>query len=246
MSANSVGIPIARVFEKFDALMAKKDFDAAERHLKYWLADAEVTGDRRGMLAVTNELIGFYRKTGKKSEALEASEKALALAKAQGLEDSITMGTTLINAATAYKAFGEAEKAVPLYEKAKDIYEKLLSPDDRRKGGLYNNMALALRDTGDLSGAEEMFKKALEIMSRPGDEAEAAITLCNMADLYGDKAQRDDCLKKAFRLLNSENLQHDGYHAFVCEKCAPTFAYYGFEEYEKVLSERAKRIYEGT
>ena len=36
----------------------------------------------------------------------------------------------------------------------------------------------------------------------------------------------------------------DGYYAFVCEKCADTFAYYGYFGYSEELMQRAKKIYE--
>jgi hypothetical protein len=41
-------------------------------------------------------------------------------------------------------------------------------------------------------------------------------------------------------------VQRDGYYAFVCEKCASVFAYYGDFLYAEELEERAKRIYEGS
>ena len=40
--------------------------------------------------------------------------------------------------------------------------------------------------------------------------------------------------------------KRDGYYAFVCEKCASVFGYYGRFFYEKELTERARRIYERT
>jgi hypothetical protein len=36
-----------------------------------------------------------------------------------------------------------------------------------------------------------------------------------------------------------------GYYAFVCEKCASVFGYYGRFVYEGELLERARRIYAG-
>ena len=37
----------------------------------------------------------------------------------------------------------------------------------------------------------------------------------------------------------------DGYYAFVCEKCASVFGYYGWFLYNKEREERARTIYEG-
>lgn len=242
-------IPTVRVLQKLDEYLAQKDYDGAEQHLEYWLQDARASRDKRGELTVANEQIGFYRKTGREAQAIAAAEYALGLAQELGLQDSITTGTTLVNAATAYKAFNRAEKALPLYERAKEIYEAHLNPDDSRLGGLYNNMALALMDMSRWESAEELFNKALDVMSKvPGGEAEMAITWCNLADLYTAKGEErtKECLQNAFELLGSENITRDGYYAFVCEKCAPTFAGYGYSFCEKELLKRARKIYEGS
>lgn len=241
--------PVSRVIQKLDSLLEQKDFDAAEKHLEYWASDAKASGDLRALLTISNEQIGFYRKTGKEREALACAEKALKLAEELGLSDSIAMGTTLVNAATAYKAFDHADKALPLYEKAKSIYESQLNPDDGRLGGLYNNMALAMLDLRRFDEAKELFEKALAVMAKvSGGEAEMAITYCNMADLCSAQGDNDvhRYLEKAFELLSADTLTHEGYYAFVCEKCAPTFAHYGYPYCERDLLKRARKIYEGS
>ena len=43
----------------------------------------------------------------------------------------------------------------------------------------------------------------------------------------------------AWELLNKKSTVRDDYYRFVCEKCAPTFAYYGYFVYEKELIKRA-------
>lgn len=250
----SPSVPLGRILEKLDKLLAQKDFEGAERHLGYWLRDAEALGDIRGMLAVANEQIGLYRKLDREREAIAAVERALALADEANLAGSITMGTTLVNAATAYKAFHYADTALPLYEKAQDIYEKYLPPDDGRRGGLYNNMALALMELSRFKDARQLFEKALAVMAlKPGREAEMAVTYCNLADLaaaeLGPEAGEPEinrCLEKAMELLDTVGLDRDGNYAYVCEKCAPCFGYYGFFLYKKELEKRAEAIYEGT
>ena len=57
-------------------------------------------------------------------------------------------------------------------------------------------------------------------------------------------AQVDGVLDTAQALLDSPSLVRDGYYAFVCEKCAPTFAYYGWFAAADELNERARAIYE--
>lgn len=252
MQTNVTPIPIRRVMDKLDEYLGKNDYPSSEQHLRYWAAEADAGNDMRGKLTVLNELIGLFRKRGKEIECMEAIESALSLADTLGMENTVSLGTTLINAATGYKAFGKADKAIPLYQKAQTIYESALEPDDGRLGGLYNNMALALTDLGHYRQAEELFGKALEIMSKQKHgEAEMAITYLNLADLitaeFGAEAGEERIgayLAEAEKLLDTESLPQDGYYAFVCEKCAPTFGYYGYFLTERKLTQRAREIYE--
>ena len=251
-SEEITSIPVNRVIEKLDEYLNQNDYPAAEKHLQYWLAEAEASRDQRGKLSVLNEQIGLYRKLERETEALQAADAALTLAKELGMENTITMGTTLVNAATAYKAFGRATEALPLYRQAEDIYMENLPADDPRLAGLYNNMAVTVVELGNFLDAEEFYAQAMDIMAKQEHgEAELAITWCNMADLAAKELGLDEgearigeCLEKALALLDTPGLPRNGYYAFVCEKCAPTFGYYGWFAVEEDLRNRAKEIYE--
>ncbi|MGM9657719.1 MAG: tetratricopeptide repeat protein [Eubacteriales bacterium] len=245
-------IPTTRVIAKLDEYFSRNDYQSAERHLKYWRAEAAAGNDIRGEITVLNEQIGIYRKTGKEKECFEAIDAVLALSEENDMENTAAFGTILVNIATGYKAFGKADKALPVYEKARSIYESVLAPQDERLGGLYNNMALALVDLNDFRRAEDLYNKALEVMSKQEHgEAEMAITYLNIADLVaaeegeeaGEKRIRD-CIDKAEELLDTESLPRNGYYAFVCEKCAPSFGYHGYFLAEQKFSNRAREIYE--
>ena len=108
-------IPVQRVLDKLDVLLSKKDFGAAEEHLLYWLSEAERGHDLRGQLTLCNELIGHYRKAGLQNEALQFADRAVELIRLTEMEDSITAGTTCVNAATAYHAFGREETSLQLF-----------------------------------------------------------------------------------------------------------------------------------
>lgn len=245
-------IPIQRVMERLDEYLSRNDYAAGERHLRYWLREAEAGNDRRGALAVRNEQMGLYRKTGKKPEGMEAIRAGLALAKALDLQDTAAYGTTLVNAATGLKSFGEPREALELYRQAQEIYEALLPENDPRLGGLYNNQALALVDLGEYRQAEALYFKAISIMEQQEHGAlEVAITWCNLADLAAQEQgllesekRVEECLGRAEGLLNEESLPRDGYYAFVCEKCASTFGYYGYFLTEQELLKRGREIYE--
>lgn len=246
-------IPVDRVIEKLDEYLHKNDYASAERHLRYWLCEADAHGDSRGALTVLNEQIGLYRKISREPEGLAAVDEAMRLVHECGLDGTVTMATTWVNAATAYKAFGKAKQAIPLYRQAQAIYESALAPDDAKLGGLYNNAALAFMETGDYAEAQALFEKALRVMTQNGSLLEMAITHCNLADLvaaeYGtDEGEAQICahLDRAEALLNDPAVVQNGYAAFVYEKCAPTFGYYGYFLTEKDLLKRSKELYERT
>ena len=247
-------IPVGRIMEKLDSYLNQNDYAAAQRHLRYWVSEADACNDMRGKLTLLNEQIGLYRKTDKESECLRAISDALSLADSMDMEQSVSYGTTLINAATGYKAFGKAADALPLYRKAREIYESSLDHDDGRLGGLYNNMASTLTELKEFREAEELYHKAIEIMEKQNNgELEVAITYLNLADLIvaesGFETREKDIeeyVRKAEKLLNTESLPRDGYYAFVCEKCAPVFGYYGHFVTERELNRRAREIHDRT
>ena len=249
-----IPVPQERIIRKLDEYMSRRDYDGAEKHLLYWLAEAEQGRDDRGKLMICNELVGHFRKTGQRDKAFRYAEEALKLLDELGYEGSVTGGTTRVNAATAYSAFGENEKALVLFEKAKTDYEGDGRTDPSLLGGLYNNMALACRALGRYEDAFSLFDKALELMGRvPGGCLEQAITCLNMADAAAEqqgpeaaKARIRELLDRAWGLLRDGDAPHDGYYAFVLEKCAPGFADHGDQERAAELQKLSEELYAGA
>ena len=245
-------VPVGRIIQKLDEHLSYNDYDSGEKLLLYWLREAENGHDKRGKLTICNELMGLYRKTGKKEKALQSLETALSLVEETGIEDTVTAGTTFVNAATVYKAFGSPEKSLPVFKKAQTIYEKELKENDERLGGLYNNMALTLADLEKYDEAYKYYDKAVSVMMKnKNGELEAAITYLNIANALENEKGLENAekeiaklIEKAYSLLDTEGIPRDGYYAFVCEKCAPTFGYYGYFLYNNELKERARKIYE--
>ena len=244
-------IPTSRVLDKLESYYAKNDVDGALRHLLYWLDEAKALGDKTGEYQMHNELMGHYRKNGYKEEAIEHAQAALDLLGPLGISDSVSGGVARINAATVYKAFGMPEASIALFEEAESILTRFLPPDDARLGGLYNNMGLTLCDLSRFDEAKTLYEKALGIMKKqPTGKPEVAITYLNLANLVEAEDGPEAGEKEIFRLLDLawENLMadenaRDGYFAFVCEKCAPTFGYYGRFLDEAELKKIAGEIY---
>lgn len=251
-NSNVIPIPIDRVVDRLDDLLSHNDMPAARRHLEYWLAESRAGHDRRGELAVLNELMGLYRKMGLRDEAFESARRAEELVSELDLSGTITAATVCLNNATVCEAFGRPREALERYSEAKSIYEDFLPAGDPRLGGLCNNMALACVSLGEYEQAKELYKQAIDIMSAlPNGKPETAITYLNLANAaeaqYGLEEAADainDCLEKAEKLLLDESNIHDGNYAFVCEKCAPTFRYYGWFLTAGEIKRRSDEIYE--
>lgn len=267
-------VPQRRIIDKMDEYMSRRDYNGAERHLLYWLEEAKLGGDLQGQLMLRNELVGHYRKTGQKEPAMESAARALELLRELEMENTITAGTTYVNIATACGAFGDHERAIRLFEKARAAYESSSRTETQLLGGLYNNMALTCTELGRFEEALALYEKAAELMGRvPDGELEQAITYLNMAntveaqmgleageqrinilveraeELLEDKGE--ELLGKGeaaltdgtdLRAMKQEERARLGYYAFVCEKCAPTFAYYGYFMTAESLTERSEEL----
>ena len=267
-------VPQRRIIDKMDEYMSRRDYNSAERHLLYWLEEAKLGGDLQGQLMLRNELVGHYRKTGQKEPAMESAARALELLRKLDMESTITAGTTYVNIATACGAFGDHERAIRLFEKARAAYESSSQTETQLLGGLYNNMALTCTELGRCEEALALYEKAAGLMGHvPDGELEQAITYLNMANtvevqlgLEAGEQQINALVERAEELLEAkgeellgkgeaaltdgtdlramkqEERARLGYYAFVCEKCAPTFAYYGYFMTAESLTERSEEL----
>ena len=259
-------VPQQRIIEKMNEYMSRRDYAGAERHLLYWLEEAKVNGDERGQLMLHNELAGHYRKTGDKEKAIQSAEEALTLLPVLDFEGTVSAGTTYVNAATVYNAFGENSISMELFEKARSIYEGRKETDPSLLGGLYNNMALTCTALGRYREAISLYELALSAMDQvPGGRLEQGITYLNLADTFRQMEGMEKAEARIYELLDQAEVcllgqqketgdreatespgVDPGYYAFVCEKCAPTFSYYGYFLTADELKNRAEKIYAGT
>ena len=271
-------VPQQRIISKMNEYMSRRDYSGAERHLRYWLEEAELGRDLKGQLMLQNELIGHYRKTSQRGPAMESARKALELLAALEMEDTISAGTTYVNIATACNAFGDYDRSMEMFRRARAAYESSGYTEPQLMGGLYNNMGLTCTALKRYEEALELYEKALLVMAQvPDGELEQAITFLNMAnaveaqlgmeegesriyelvekaeDLIETKSEellgKDDALPAAqpgdgptAYFLSREMRSRLGYYAFVCEKCAPSFSYYGYFLTAERLKDRSDRL----
>ena len=136
-----------------------------------------------------NEQIGYYRSISNYEEALKISKEMLELVKELGLQESEAHGTTLLNAATAYRAAGMCEKAIAMYRAAEQIF-KNLGIQDERLAGLYNNMSMAFQQKEDYGTAESCLLQALaSVRNLPDHKVEEATTYANLASVCYEKEE---------------------------------------------------------
>lgn len=140
------------------------DMERAGACMETWLRRAAEAGCWEEELTIRNELIGFYRKTGNVENGTVVILRAEALLSEHQLEQEEAAGTTWLNIATAYRAFGRAQLSYNYFMKAKNNYLLRLDPFDYRMASLHNNLALLFLDTGYYEKAEEEFRHAVEIL----------------------------------------------------------------------------------
>ena len=245
-------ININALISELDGILSRNDYNSARDFLEKWVENARNQNDSKSLFSLCNECIGLYRKIGDKENCYKYCKKALDLLKALNIESTVTGATAFTNCATAYKAFGEADKSIPYFEKAVYLYETLLPINDPKLAGLYNNFALSLVDLKNFEKALELYKKAIKVLDQnPQFNLEQAVSYLNMANaVEAQKGLENACeeidilLDKAQRVLDEKYSEADGNYAFVCEKCAFTFGYYGRFLYENELKKRARVIYE--
>lgn len=241
-------IPVNRIIMKLDELFSHNDLGEAGRLLRYWESEAEALGDKSGLITVLSEEMGYYRRAGDAERGLDAVQRGLSLVESEGIGEEVSGATVMLNAATTMKAFGHAADAVVIYAMAEKVYKNKLSADDYRLAGLYNNFAAALTELREFKKAREMYSAAAAILMARGDHREElAVTYVNVANLICEEdiedSEAEEYMRRAWRILDAiEN--RDGNYAFVAEKCAPAFGYFGFFREEKELKRRAEEIYD--
>src|SRR5674536_180127 len=76
------------------------------------------------------------------------------------------VATTLNNLAGLYRQMGDYEKALPLYQRALDIREKVLGPQHPSVATTLNNLAGLYESMGDYEKALPLYQRALEIIEK--------------------------------------------------------------------------------
>lgn len=235
-----------------DNLSQRNEIDKVEPYLLGELEKAKEAEDYPAYIVIGNEMIGFYRSVSQFKKAFDIAEDVLLLLEELQLENSEHFATTLLNAATAYRAAGELGPAYKYYLQVLQIYEGLLPKDDYRFAGLYNNMSILLEQMNENEKAAELSKKALSIVCvLENSEAEQATTLTNLALLYfkmNKPGEASKALEEALGLFEATGgEQTDAHYSAALAGMGEAYFRIGDYEnsllsYEKALSEVKKHF----
>ena len=249
---NETTIPVARFISQMDSCFNRNDMKSARDCIRFWESEARRLGDRRGLLTVLNEAVGYYRRNKKKTRALEAMEECLQLVDQLGQSQTVSGATVFVNAATTLSFFDREEEALELYARAAACFEAENKTETFEYASLLNNRAAALNELKRYDEAEKDWRKAVEILKHIGrHDGEIAISLIMLAHLTYD---RDDTafekcealLDEAWEYINSDNQPKDGNYAYVLKKCAPSFDYFQRPIEAQACRDVAREIYTGN
>ena len=188
---------IETIRETIDKLYEQGRSLEAEDVLLSTAGAAAEEGDDHLLLQILNELIGHYRETGEWEKAFEITDRAVYIAGRIFPTESIPYATTLLNAASMYRAAGKLDMSRSMYHEVEKIYAVTLKSDDMLYASLYNNEALLYQEEGEFSKAKALLLKALDIDKANGREYEEAVSLANIAATMIQTGEHEEALKAA-------------------------------------------------
>ena len=237
---------VEKFYDTLDSYFAKQEIDKVDPLLMSSLEQAKAEEDYGAYISICNEMIGFYRSISAFEKAYIAAEDVLLLMEELNMENTEHFATTLLNAATAYRAAGDYATALRYYKQALQIYDGILPPQDYRYAGLYNNMSILLENMDKNEEAISYADKALSIIETLEDSAaETATTMTNLALLYFKVDQSNkakELLEKALSLFEQSGENTDAHYSGALAGVAE--AWYRMQDYGKALEYYEKALAE--
>jgi len=169
-------------YSRLDEIFKNGNIKEAEKFAADALTQAEKDSDLPAILAITSELGGIYRVTGRLAEARRACAAAIEAIKILGLEGTEQHGTTLLNLASVCAEAGETAEALELYGQVAALFERAGLGTDYRMAALFNNVSHVHDLMGNQGEAEGYARKALGVIrALPGHDIELATTYTSLA-----------------------------------------------------------------
>ena len=251
---------IQAVLNEYDGFYARNDPEGAYAFICGKIAEAREAGAWQHELTMLNEVIGYSRQHLMTEEGNACIARADELIAAHGMESDVAAATTWLNSATCQRAFGDPERSLAYFAKTEAVYRQKVEPFDYRYASLYNNMALVYSDIGEYARAEELSRKAVEILlTDPDSAAELAATYVSLAVNAAKRAKAAapageafdftavpevrEYVSKAVALLDPEGEYPDQYYAYMAMVNSKSLAQLGFADEAQRLVARAQDFY---
>jgi predicted ATPase len=176
--------------------------DAARRVLAPALDAARASGESRLEAEVVRVQALCARAAGAHAEALELTDRALALC-GDAREALPERAQILNNKGVLLWYLSRLREAIEAHAEALVIYRKLRVP--RQEARALNNIGIVFSALGEFEEALANYKRALKIDQDLGDRAQIALKLANIGQVYvdcGDTERAEQYLKKALSIAD--------------------------------------------
>jgi tetratricopeptide (TPR) repeat protein len=110
-------------------------------------------------------LSNVLMRQGKADVAIPLAEEALTITLKEAGEDSLDAALAFSTVAEVHRSGGRPERALPLFRKARAIYEKSLGPEHPRVASIQSQEGLILMDEGKLALAEQSMAQSLRALA---------------------------------------------------------------------------------
>lgn len=204
-------------YQKLDQHFAQHDNKALENFMIKSLTDARTENDPAAIVAVSNELAGFYRASGNVDEAIRLSQNVLQLLKNMGEETSENFAVALQNGANVMMVANEYDTALQMFRTAESILVYRGFENDYRMAALCNNISALYREMENFEEAEKAALKSLEIIvTMPEYRVEMATSLINLGEVQtrlGKFQEAKETLGASLNIYELESGDRDPHYA---------------------------------
>ncbi len=135
------------------------------RTLTAFLLTGLLYGDSNGLSEAVQKAAQYSRQ-GRNQEAEKASADALSLLERSPGPLNFDLAANLNTLATLAYARGELNRAAELFERSRDVYQGLVSPDDVRLASILYNLAGVYVEQGSYAQAVLLYRRSIEIREK--------------------------------------------------------------------------------
>lgn len=202
---------VTQFYQKLDQLFAEHDTAAIEKYMVDSLSAARIENDPEAIVAVSNELAGFYRAAGKVDDAIRLSQNVLQVLKNMGQETTENFAVALQNGANIMMVAGEQETALAMFRTAESILAYRGFSGDYRMAALCNNISACHREMENFEEAEKAALRSLEIIvTMPQYRIEMATSLINLGEVQTRLGKYEEAKETLGAALTIYELETDG------------------------------------